>query len=135
MPLNLKQRWFGAIPLMVAASLADQPERWTADLHTNDDGEPYTLAHDSGLVLWTANEAYGMDIRLGGKLLWGGVTLSSTFRLSPGHWLLRGAADRWIRRHRGSPPGSAARAAQVRQLLRTAAKAATRPAAKLAVVA
>ena len=94
-----KRVFFGETPLLIARSLRDEPAAW---IHDSSEWrrEPYKLHHRGGVALWIANGSYGMQVRVGdrlsGEAQWGGVTMISTFGLSPGHHLLRRAADKWL---------------------------------------
>lgn len=91
---NINRAFFGEIPLRVARSLREEPTRWSHDgLRMS---QVYELRHDSGLILWVANGTYGMRVE-NKNARWGGVTGLSSFGLSPGHHLLRRAADKWLR--------------------------------------
>lgn len=92
---KLKVLFFGADPVAVARSLAEEPNAWTSDARAL--GSLYEITHRSGLSLWCANGSYGMRIFTPrNRCLWGGVTALSSVGLSPGHHLLRRAANRWI---------------------------------------
>ncbi len=73
------------------ASLDNHPEEWTQNFGTLD--------HKGGLSVWRHNRAYGVEILYRGSHIWGGVTLLSTFGLSPSHWALSNAIGRWQRRN------------------------------------
>lgn len=113
---RLKELFFGPIPVEVARSLREEAANWTSD--TERMGSPFVLAHKSGLELWVANSAYGMEVRTEWprcRTLWGGVGLLSCIGLSPGHHYLRHAANRWIREHDDCGAASAATVASSRR--------------------
>lgn len=91
-----REIFFGVVPLAVARSLRDEPEAWSCRPNGLD-GEAYEMFHRSGLGLWVANRTYGMRVSMPGAKDWGGVTILSAFYLSPGHHLLRRAANTWLR--------------------------------------
>lgn len=96
-PSLLARLFFGDVPLAVSASLRDDGSSWTEGGGAFDRfGRPFKLRHRSGLTLWIANRAFGMTVTPTGGRKWGSVTLLSAFGLSPGHWLLRRSADRWL---------------------------------------
>jgi hypothetical protein len=105
--VNLREFFYGKTPLAIEASLRDKPQDWRADWNPMT-GSVCSIDHKDGPILWTGNNAYGMGLFSGGPYgrgacVWGGVTSLSVFGLSPGHWLLRRAADRWLLQHGPNP--------------------------------
>ncbi len=78
----------------VCKSLDEHPDEWKPFKFGDT---TYELTHTSGLYVWAANQAYGVSIREreNGTKLFGGVTFLSSFGLSPSHWVLSAAINRW----------------------------------------
>ncbi len=79
----------------VVWSLDHEPRDWSAS--TILEKGPAYLVHKSGLRVWALNRPYGVEIKGRNHLrIWGGVSILSTFLLSPSHWLLSCAIGRWL---------------------------------------
>lgn len=80
-------------PFVKAAirSLRDEPGGW----EWSQTGR-YQIEHKrTGIHVWVANGVSGMDVNYQGTVVWGGVTMASTFLLSINHWALWFAARQW----------------------------------------
>lgn len=112
---SLARMFFGEVPLMTADSINEHPTTWHADPHIDRDGYPYRLHHDSGVSVWIANRQYGIEVKWPGEREWGGVTMLSALGLSPGHWLISIAADRWLKAN-GYQKGGGKRVEEIEEL-------------------
>lgn len=86
----LKVMFFGETPVVIAEDLRRNPLDWRPSTERN----PLLLRayrlerRGSALNVWIASSWWGVTVYSRGAALWGGVTVLSTFGLSPGHWLL-----------------------------------------------
>lgn len=84
----LKRLFFGDIPLKIYRSMRDEPDTWTLSL------TGAYLLHPKRVSVWIANKVSGVHVEKNGAEVWGGVTMFSVFRLSPGHHLIWAAASK-----------------------------------------
>jgi hypothetical protein len=93
---GLLARFIAADVQAAVQSLDEHPSEW--DSFWVDDRLFHLTHRVSGVQVWAGNSAYGTEISIPHRgSLWGGVTVRSTFGLSPSHWALWNAIKRWRR--------------------------------------